>query len=703
MANALDVAISGLKVAQRSLDVVSANVSNASTVGYSRKILPQSASVISGDVSGVLSGTVYRNVNKNLIVAEQDQTSTAGYYNTKANYISSIIDFHGSSESGKSISSKIGTLEESFINLSSDPSSTENLTTVLSSAQAVADEFNNYSEMLNELRNQTEQDISAAVNAINTELATIAKLNAEIVKLATSNSSIAELEDLRDASVKAISEYIDVNTYYEGEKLVLITKRGTTLVDSFAHELSFNQGNSTSSHYYPDSLSGLYIDGEDVSQQNLGGALDALFELRDEDIPIYQAQIDELAQKLSERFAAEGLQLFNNQYGDVPTSTTSPAATGYVGYAAIIQVNENIIDNPDLLRNGTSGNVEATGSTEVISRVIKYTFGTYSTQQAQGNVDISGMVNLSTTLSMITNNNIAGNTAIASYSSFEFLTNAADLQPAGADFDITLEGQPAVTITVLETDTASSLVTKINTALGSNVASLSSSGYLVFKYQGDITFAANAAGPSTNALSAGVFADLGYTFGTKAAPNPSFSVQLGTRNAVNIEIAATDGTTELLAKLNAIDGLSATLDADGYLVITPDEGGDLTLLNVEGTPLTSLGVIVNNIKHTAFRSDNVGPNAAEGLSTGLVSRDSLSEYVSSIISNQAQEASLLESRAEEEQTYLETLETKNSDISGVNLDEEMSELIRIQANYSAAAQMISNIIKMYDTLLAAFD
>ncbi|MCK5556638.1 MAG: hypothetical protein KAI76_10400, partial [Alphaproteobacteria bacterium] len=41
MTIALDAALSGLRIAQQALDVTSTNISNASTPGYTRKILPQ--------------------------------------------------------------------------------------------------------------------------------------------------------------------------------------------------------------------------------------------------------------------------------------------------------------------------------------------------------------------------------------------------------------------------------------------------------------------------------------------------------------------------------------------------------------------------------------------------------------------------------------------------------------------------------------
>ena len=45
---ALDAALSGLRVSQQQLSVISTNVANVNTDGYTRKILPQSTQAIGG-------------------------------------------------------------------------------------------------------------------------------------------------------------------------------------------------------------------------------------------------------------------------------------------------------------------------------------------------------------------------------------------------------------------------------------------------------------------------------------------------------------------------------------------------------------------------------------------------------------------------------------------------------------------------------
>ena len=45
---ALDAALSGLRVSQQQLNVISNNIANVGTEGYTRKILPQSTQAVEG-------------------------------------------------------------------------------------------------------------------------------------------------------------------------------------------------------------------------------------------------------------------------------------------------------------------------------------------------------------------------------------------------------------------------------------------------------------------------------------------------------------------------------------------------------------------------------------------------------------------------------------------------------------------------------
>jgi len=686
----LTSALSGLKAAQRSLDTISTNISNASTEGYTRKILPQETLVVGGVGNGVTLDSIMRNVDKTLLRDLMTQTSVSSGATVEKSFMDQIQSFHGSSDAESAISNQIGDLSDAFAALSQSPDNSSALNSVIKSAQQVASTFNKFSDMMSQMRNDANTQIASDVDAVNTQLKNIAQLNRQIGQLTAQGKSTADLEDQRDLAVRNISKYMQVSTYAgDNNQLVVMTKQGQTLVDDTAHQLVFSNNTLSASSYYPGGgASGLFIDsatGPEVAQGSVGGEMGSLFKMRDDTLPSYQAQMDELAQKMASRFDQQGLRLFTDKAGNVPANTVDPAPTGYVGFSGQIQVNAAVVADPTLLRSGTYGQVVQAGSNEIISKVSEFAFGPYAYDEGRGTADISSGT-LYSALGISQSNRINGTTSLTSYAP---TLDQAPHMTLPASFSIDAGGGP-VNITINPGDTATDLVNNINSAMGSNVASLSGTGQLVFSAGSDITLADTGIG------TAGM-ADLGFNFGTFPAQNPSFTVQVGTQNPVTVSINPGDTSTELLNTLNAIPGLSASLGPSGELVMTPTQGGALAVQNVTGSPVTALGLKVVGVAQTPMRQNHLGPNG--DLSTGLLANSSLADYARSIVTSQAEDASAATQTATTESTYLTTLDTRNSDQSGVNIDEEVAELVRVQTAYSAAARMVSATEKMLDDLL----
>jgi len=234
-------------------------------------------------------------------------------------------------------------------------------------------------------------------------------------------------------------------------------------------------------------------------------------------------------------------------------------------------------------------------------------------------------------------------------------------------------------------------------AFGSTVAKINSLGNLqVYSNNNVITFADNLIpGPG---VGAGGMAALGFSFGTTNPPNSSFQVQIGTRTPVSVSIAPGDTSVQLLAALNAIPGVTASLDGGGRLVIVPTDGGDLKITDIVGTALASMGAAITNIAHVPFRQVGLGPDGTAV--TGLLANSTLQDYINGLITTQSEDHNVVQNSQGQEDSFLKTLEARESNLSGVNIDQEMSELIRIQSNYTAAAKMITATQQMLDDLFS---
>jgi flagellar hook-associated protein 1 FlgK len=85
---------------------------------------------------------------------------------------------------------------------------------------------------------------------------------------------------------------------------------------------------------------------------------------------------------------------------------------------------------------------------------------------------------------------------------------------------------------------------------------------------------------------------------------------------------------------------------------------------------------------------------------GSVSNQSIGNYYGSIIANVGGKTANSEFQETSTTIVANELYDRQSEVSGVNLDEEMSNLIKFQASYKAAAKLITTADQMLQTLLS---
>lgn len=692
--NPLDIALTGLRAAQAQISVISNNVANASTDGYSRKTLQQYTQLLGDDPSGVRLGTVQRNVNDILVRDYRTQTSKTSALETRAQYLGQVQDFHGAPDAEQSMSSYIGKLKDAFSQLANQPESQFLISNVMSRAQQVVDKFSGFSDKITNLRNFAQTEMTESVNRINALTQQIADLNVAVKQSIIRQVSSAELEDQRDIAVKALASEVDLSFFKSSDGvLTVMTREGQLLADTQPVEVYFDKTAVGPSSYYPVSANAVRLGnpttGIDLTGvDSLGGKLGELINLRDNTLPTYQAQADEMAYKMALRFSAEGLDMFTLPDGTIPANTP----TSYAGFAADMTINPDIVSDSTLIRKGTStGSTIQSGSSELLRKIIEFTFGDTAYQQSQGTVDISNAVpTLFTTLGITGQARIVGTTDVQSLGS---LDSSTYINPGTEDtFSIQIGAGVPQNIAITAGMTASGLVTAINAAIP-GTAQLGNGGELILTGTDTITIGAGT-------LGANGLAELGLTAGATAASAPYFTIAAGNNTPTTISILSTDTSTQLLSKLNAVTGISATLTVAGYLNVVPTEGGDITLVDGTGAPLAALGMVQTNIAHTAFNATGLGP--AGTLDSGITGATNLQNYIAQVITLQSQDASETDALYSSEESYRAAIEKEYMDGTGVNIDEEMARLINIQTAYSASARTIQVAQQMLDELLATF-
>jgi flagellar hook-associated protein 1 len=387
----LSIAAGGLANINAQFALISQNVANAATPGYAVEVSNQQALTADGIGLGVVTGPATLQVDQALQTSVTQQNATVTGLQTTQTSLQAIDSVLGTPGAGNDIGSLLGNLQDSFSTLLTDPSSQTQQSAVVQSATTLAQGINTLSATYSTQRQAVQNDLGSAVNTLNTTLSTIGQLSDQIIAMQPTNQSTADLENQRNAAVQTLSQLVDVKTLaqpdgglsvFTASGLALPTIQGTS-------PFGAPSGSTAAASFYPGGgISGLTLNGVDVTSGMTGGQIGADITLRDTTLPTDQGELDEFAQGLSSRFAGQGLTLFTNPAGNLPTAGGTPVQAGYVGYAGTIQVNSAVASDPSQVRDGTNA-VAATGFTPnpaggpagftaLLSNVVNYTFGTQS-------------------------------------------------------------------------------------------------------------------------------------------------------------------------------------------------------------------------------------------------------------------------------------------------------------------------------------
>ncbi len=315
LVSSLSNAVSGLRVNQDSLAVVSRNIANSGTPGYHRQTL----SVIDHHDTGssyARSLGVQRAFNQSLQTYYTRQVSDTASTSVQARYLDELQTYLGKPGSAGSLDTVFQDLQNQLQALATSPDNHTARAQALASAQTVVETLNRLSTNIQTMRQQTEAQIAGSVNSLNGMLGSLEEVNRRLLDLGMDDQSRTALLDQRDRLVAGIAEKIDVNAEYRANGTVaLMTRSGVGLLDGRASTITFESaGNITATSEFdldPElsrvgrltvtTPSGLKLD---LVQQGTvqGGEIGGLLALRDKTLVEAQAQLDEIAAALATAF-----------------------------------------------------------------------------------------------------------------------------------------------------------------------------------------------------------------------------------------------------------------------------------------------------------------------------------------------------------------------------------------------------------------
>jgi len=615
ISQALSAALAGINATQQALSLVAGNVANANTPGYVDESVNQIETATAGQ-SGASVDVTGINRDLNTLLQSQLWTETSGdsYADAAAQLYQQLQQIYGTPGSSTSFDAIYNNFTSALQALSTGPSSYSNQAAAIGAAQDVAQNLNSMTVSIQQLRNQAQQGIANDVQTANTAMQQIAQINTQLVTAAP-DTSTATLEDQRDQDITQLSQLMNIQVVQNANNQVSVfTGNGQQLVAGpQASQLTFNdEGTLSATSQFSanpsqDTAGTITLTSPGGATTDLiatnsiqSGQIGAYIQMRDTILPQAQAQLDELANQMS--------QALSNQI----TNGTAVISGSQSGFS--VDTGSLLAGNTLQLTYTDSGNIQHTVTIESLG-----TGGTLPLQTSPSNP----------------NNQIIG---------------------------VNFSGG------------MSAAVTQLNAALGTNLQFSNPSGTILQVLNaggsGNVVDSLSATSTVTSLTSGG-------------AQLPLFT-----------DGAATPITGALTANGSQTTGLAGRIEVNSALVSSPSGLVAYATNTAVGDP-TRPNFILNQLTNASLTfSSATGLGGAAQPYSGT-----LPQYLSEVVSQQAQASTAATNLQQGQDTVLSALQQRFNDQAGVNIDTEMSNLIALQNAYGANARVMTTLQQMMTILL----
>ena len=682
---ALQTALSGIQAQQTALQVAANNIANVNTTGYTRKVAEFQSRTLSNQGAGVEIGAINRKIDEFLVAQLRDQESVVGNLSVRDRFLSIMQGFFGPPDSARTLSGGLTEFNTALETLAVSPETASSRFNAVNEARTLAAQFTSLSNLVQDLRLDAELDIDQAVVRVDTKLKEIADLNLKIARADAQNEPTGDLRDQRDRALAAVAEEMDIQVIEGSDsQVVIFTGKGRTLLSlavpqDITHDAVAQMSPSIfytdpSEVDYPGVVTGIFVgspavDGRnDITNDIISGRMKGLIELRDEILPNLQKEIDTLAYTLMTEFNA----LHNQGTAQPPpnsltgthsfTSTDVLTATGSVRIALLNQSDGTVVSSTDIALGGFTTVNDAVaaidGITGVSASLVTNGKLVVSADNASQGISLNESTSAVTVIGSETrafshyfglNDFFVAPTDATQYDDFLSSKQASSSNSLGITGTLTFAGAfGSATVGYATADTLEGLAANINADATLIAANISAT---VFSDGGSRRLRiSDADGNNIRITDSG-------TFLTNFQLRPE---ETGVARVLDVN-AALINNADLIARGTLSSGALVTGD-DGITV------GDATNAN------TLAGLFSSD---QAFRSSG---NISATTTT-------FTRYASQVLSLQASLAFGNKADFDFQEEFQLTLETRASTVSGVNIDEELSNLILLEQAFAASARV----------------
>ncbi len=690
--------LTGLFTNQAALRTTSSNIANINTPGYAREVIQQEAIVNGTSVGGVKISEIVRVVDKFLVKAVQDANADFARFEIENTFHARIQALLGRPDENNSLSGRIDQVSNALSEMALNPLSTILKESTLSTINQFGEEIGALGSQIQDMRMDASNQIAENVGRINALTARIESLNPLITKETLTGGEPGALIGKREESITELSKLIDLNVIDTGNNGVQIsTSSGIALVGVTRSILQYSPPGvvTSSTPFSPITAhlmdpatgairpSNIHLDGQLTS-----GELKGLLTLRDKDLPEISLQLGSLASGFADEL---------NRVHNMNTAVPAPNTLTGINSGLLSTDNHNFTGEAVFAVTDASGALVS--KVNIDFAVTGPTLGDVITAVNAG-LGVTGALSLTngvmTLASTATSGNgvsisqVAGNESSRAgrgFSHFFGMNNLVEAK-SPSHFETGIVGTDNHGFTA-----GGVMLLELNDADGVKMSEFSLTiGGASFD---DILTSLNASPLSTFATFS--YSPTGELITTPKAGVEDISLHVKSdstsRGASNVPISTFFGISEVFRMDSAVDlKVSQAINADPNLMALARL--DQTAL-VGGNAL-SVGDQTGALALRDLETATHKFSKAGGLGAATVT---LAQYSANLLANLGLRAALAENNMVDNQALSEELNRKSSDISGVNLDEELGNMVIFQNAYSASARLLNTAKEMFDTIL----
>ena len=701
----LNIGHTALTAAQAWISVTGSNIANADTEGYTRRYVDQRdggtiTTKPGGESLGVNAQQVLRYFDAFLESSYVRQSTNSARWSEQETIMSSVENlFNESNRTG--ISSTLTEFFTAWSDLAQRPDDTATRESLLSYADSLGDMLGSTVDSLKAIQSEMDVSINQGVDRVNALAQSIADLNKQInARTREGVSNPNDLLDQRDQMVRELAGMVDVQTTDNGGgDYTVRLSTGQPLVqgqDTFDLQVLGPRAEErlTANSSYAGSVQ---FDGTDSHEYTLeivnGGAVG------DTPPPSFRVSLDGGKTWLRDEDGNELRYTITDNDGDG-------------------QVDPVLVKELNISFSETSG-FSAGDKFDIVPKT-----GLYWIEPTRGPQNITPQTYLDGTEN---GNRATGGTLTAYFSvrddncgryldeldavasSLIWEVNRIHSQGTGNSLLDYAQGQQQVQSATQALGSAQAILPDADRLQSGNVNihfyDKTTGDYLT---SGMLDFDAAADGVQNFDPSVHTLEDVANAINT-SFPNPNNAGQNLLKASIQdgrLLLETNDASNVQFAMGTDSSGLMAALGINVFF--TGSSASDLAVNSQLHSNVNYIAAGQVNGDYQANAGDNVTATAIAKLTDSAVtistvwktvSNQTISQYYANLVTTVGSDTRLTQTNAEYHTALTSDLEDQVSSVTGVNLDEEMANLIKYQHSYTAAAKLITTADQMLQTLL----